>query len=160
MLTVQDIRRAADFYVNGLGFTLRGSMDGPDGSPVHAELRNRDTTVMLSPENQQMRSFSAQTIGDTPATLYLLVENVDDVFNSAVAAGARVRMPVTDMFWGDRCAEIADTEGNKWMIATHKSEPTVAEMQEAMRQMMSQSESGGQSSSASAGGSDGFGSEY
>ena len=102
------------------------------------------------------------TIGDTPATLYLLVETSTTFSTSAVAAGAQVRMPVTDMFWGDRCAEIADTEGNKWMIATHKSEPTVAQMQAAMRQMMSQAQPGQESASsaASVGGSDGFGSEY
>jgi uncharacterized glyoxalase superfamily protein PhnB len=164
MLVAQDMQRAADFYVNGLGFRMRGSMNGPDGSLVHAELRNRDTTIMLSPENAQMRSFSAQTIGDTPATLYLLVEDVDKVFDTAVAAGARVRIPVNDMFWGDRCGEIADTEGNKWMIATHKSEPTVQQMQDAMRQMMSQGQprETGESSAnvASAVGTDLFGSEY
>jgi uncharacterized glyoxalase superfamily protein PhnB len=135
-------------------------MDGPDGRPVHAELRHRDTTLMLSPENTQMRSFSAYTIGDTPATLYLLVEDVDDVFSSAIAAGARVRMPVMDMFWGDRCGEIADLEGNKWMIATHKSEPTPAQMQEAMRQMMQASGSGQESASAASAGGSNYGSEY
>jgi uncharacterized glyoxalase superfamily protein PhnB len=159
------MERAADFYVGGLGFKLRGSMKGPDGSLVHAELRHRDTTIMLSPESPQMRSYSARTIGDTPATLYLLVEDVDKVFNSAVAAGGNVRMPVSDMFWGDRCGEIADPEGNKWMIATHKSEPTVAQMQEAMRQMMAQAQQSGDSreesaAAASAGATDLFGSEY
>jgi uncharacterized glyoxalase superfamily protein PhnB len=164
MLTVRDVQKAADFYTEAFGFKLRGSMDGPEGSLIHAELRLRDTSLMLSPESSQMRSFSARTIGDTPATLYLLVENVDDVFQSAVAAGAQVRMPVQDMFWGDRCAEVADADGNKWMIATHKSEPTPAQMREAMDKMMSQSQGGGIEQSggaaAAAGASDSFGSEY
>jgi uncharacterized glyoxalase superfamily protein PhnB len=162
MLTVRDVQKAADFYTEAFGFKLRGSMDGPDGTLIHAELRLRDTSLMLSPESSQMRSFSARTIGDTPATLYLLVENVDDVFHSAVTAGAQVRMPVQDMFWGDRCAEVADADGNKWMIATHKSEPTPTQMRDAMSKMMSQSQAGAgeQSAGAAAGVSDSFGSEY
>jgi uncharacterized glyoxalase superfamily protein PhnB len=137
MLTVRDIRQAVNFYSNALGFTVRSVMDGPEG-PVHAELRLRETTLMLGPESQQQNSLSANTIGNTPATLYLLVDDVDSVFSRAVAAGARVAMPVTDMFWGDRCGQISDPEGNKWMIATHRAEPTPEEMAEAMRQMMSQ----------------------
>jgi uncharacterized glyoxalase superfamily protein PhnB len=134
MLTVRNIRQAVDFYSNALGFTVRSVMDSPEGA-VHAELRLRETTLMLGPESQQQNSLSANSIGNTPATLYLLVDDVDSVFNRAVAAGARVAMPVTDMFWGDRCGQISDPEGNKWMIATHKAEPTPEEMAEAMRRM-------------------------
>jgi len=134
MLTVRDVRRAANFYTSVFGFKVRGIMDGPQG-PLHAELRLRDTTLMLSPESRQQQSFSANTLGNTPATLYILVEDVDDVFNRSVAAGAKVLMPVGDMFWGDRAATIADLDGNKWMIATHKAEPTEAEMRQAMARM-------------------------
>ena len=137
LLVVRDMRQAIEFYKNALGFTVRGVMDGPEG-PVHAELKLRETTLMLSPESRQQNAFSANTIGNTPATLYVLVDDVDSVFNRAVAAGAHVSMPVADMFWGDRCAQISDPEGNKWMIATHKAEPTPAEMAEAMRRMSQQ----------------------
>ena len=137
MLAVRDIRRAVDFYKNALGFTVRSVMDGPQG-PIHAELRLRDTTLMLSPESREQHNLSAATIGNTPATLYILVDNVDSVFAGAVAAGAKVSMPVMDMFWGDRCGQVSDLDGNKWMIATHKAEPTEAEMAEAMRRMSEQ----------------------
>ena len=137
MLAVRDIRQAVDFYSKALGFTVRSVMDGPEG-PIHAELRFRETTLMLSPESRQQNSLSANTIGNTPATLYLLVDDVDSVFNRAVGAGARVTMPVMDMFWGDRCGQISDPEGNKWMVATHKAEPTPEEMAEAMRRMSQQ----------------------
>jgi len=137
MLAVRDVRRAAEFYKNAFGFTVRGVMDSPQGA-IHAELRLRDTTLMLSPENRQQNSLSASTIGNTPATLYILVDDVDKVFAQAVSAGAQVSMPVMDMFWGDRCGQVSDPDGNKWMIATHKAEPTEKEMAEAMRQMMSQ----------------------
>jgi len=137
MLAVRDLRRAVDFYKNALGFTVRSMMDGPQG-PIHAELRLRDTTLMLSPESREQHNLSAATIGNTPTTLYVLVDDVDSVFASAVAAGAKVSMPVMDMFWGDRCGQVTDLDGNKWMIATHKAEPTEAEMAEAMRRMSEQ----------------------
>jgi PhnB protein len=137
MLTVSDVRRAADFYKSAFGFTVRGVMDSPQGA-IHAELRLRDTTLMLSPESRQQNNLSANTIGNTPATLYILVGDVDKVFAQAVAAGAQVSMPVMDMFWGDRCGQVSDPDGNKWMIATHKAEPTEKQMAEAMRQMMNQ----------------------
>jgi uncharacterized glyoxalase superfamily protein PhnB len=112
-------------------------MNGPNG-PIHAELTLRDTTLMLGPEEPSQNSLSGNTIGNTPVTLYVLVEDADTVFSKAVAAGGRTLMPVMDMFWGDRCGVIADLDGNKWMIATHKSEPSEAEMAEALRQMMEQ----------------------
>jgi PhnB protein len=136
-LNVRDIRRAAEFYKNAFGFTVRSIMDTPQGA-VHAELRLRDSTLMLSPESRERNNLSANSIGNTPATLYLLVEDVDSVFNRAVAAGAKVMMPVTDMFWGDRVGQLTDPEGHRWMIATHKAEPTEAEMAEAMRRMTQQ----------------------
>src|SRR6516225_5133192 len=75
MLAVSDVRRAVDFYKRAFGFTVRGIMDTPQG-PVHAELRLRDTTLMLSPESRQQSNLSANSIGNTPATLYVLVDNV------------------------------------------------------------------------------------
>ena len=150
LLAVRDMRRAVDFYVKALGFKLRGLMDGPQG-PVHAELRLRDTTLMLSPEDPAQHSFGAKTIGNTPVTLYILVENVDDVFKRAVSAGASTAMPVTNQFWGDRAGMIIDPEGNKWMIATHKADPTPAEMAEAMQRMMAQAPAAESARAAAAG---------
>jgi len=137
MLAVSDIHKAVDFYKKAFGFSVRGVMDTPQGA-LHAELRLRETTLMLSPEAPKQGNLSANSIGNTPATLYVLVENVDGTFNTAVAAGGKVLMPVMDMFWGDRCAMIGDPDGNKWMIATHKAEPTEAQMAEAMQQMAQQ----------------------
>jgi uncharacterized glyoxalase superfamily protein PhnB len=134
MLAIADMRRAIDFYTAALGFKVKQLTDTPHGI-LHAELTLRDTTLMLGPESREQNSLSAGAIGNTPVTLYILVDSADATFAKAVAAGAAPLMPVTDMFWGDRCGMIADPEGNKWMIATHTSEPTEAEMAEAMRQM-------------------------
>lgn len=156
MLAVSDVRRAADFYKKAFGFAVKGVMDSPQGA-IHAELRLRDTTLMLSPESRQQNNLSANSIGNTPATLYVLVDNVDTTFTSAVAAGAKVIMPVMDMFWGDRCCTVSDPDGNKWMLATHKAEPTEAEMAEAMKQMMQGSQGGSEHAASAAAGAE---SEY
>ena len=137
MLAVSDVRRAIDFYTGAFGFTVRQTMDTPQGI-VHAELVLRDTTLMLSPEERQQNNLSANSIGNTPVTLYVLVDNADEAFTKAVASGGKVLMPVMDMFWGDRCGVVTDLDGNKWMVATHKSEPSEAEIAEAMRQMQAQ----------------------
>jgi PhnB protein len=140
MLAVADIRRAMDFYTRAFGFNVKAVMDTPQGI-MHAELTLRDTTLMLGPESREQNSLSANAIGNTPVTLYVLVDDADNTFTAAVAAGGKVLMPVTDMFWGDRCGMVSDLDGNKWMIATHKSEPSEAEMAEAMRQMQEQATS-------------------
>jgi uncharacterized glyoxalase superfamily protein PhnB len=150
MLAVADVQRAVDFYTKALGFKVRSLMDSPQGV-IHAELRFRETTLMLSPESRQQNSLSANSIGDTPATLYILVADADETFANAVASGAKVLVPVMDMFWGDRCGTVADLDGNKWMIATHKAEPTEAEMASAMKQMTEASQTGSQSAAAPAG---------
>jgi uncharacterized glyoxalase superfamily protein PhnB len=151
MLSVSDVRQAMDFYTTAFGFTVKQVTDSPQG-PVHAELALRDATLMLSPESRAQGNLSANSIGNTPVTLYVLVENVDGVFDAAVAAGGTVLMPVMDMFWGDRCGMVGDRDGNKWMIATHKSEPSEAQMAEAMRQMQASQQPSESAAAATAGG--------
>ncbi|MGH9162028.1 MAG: VOC family protein, partial [Vicinamibacteraceae bacterium] len=106
-----------------------------DGTAMHAELKLRDSVLMLGPEMASQKAFSAQTIGGTPATLYIYVDDVDQATDRAAKAGAQILMPATDMFWGDRTSQVADPDGNKLMLATHKSEPTMEEMDTAMKQM-------------------------
>jgi PhnB protein len=139
MLTVSDIKAAMSFYEKALGFTKRAVMKGPDGKPIHAELTIRGTTLMLGPESAARGMRSAKTVGASPASLYLLTEDVDKVVAKAVKLGATARGPVADMFWGDRVGNIVDPDGNAWMISTHTSEPTEQEMAKAMKAMMSQS---------------------
>ena len=136
ILTVTDVKAAADFYQKAFGFTKRGIMNGPDGMPMHAELTLRGTTLMLGPEMPQMGSRSAKTVGASPSTLYLLTDNADKTVAKAVKLGAVLKGPVQDMFWGDRCGGIVDPEGYNWMIATHMAEPTPKEMQQKMKEQM------------------------
>jgi PhnB protein len=132
MLTVTDVKGAANFYQKAFGFAKRGIMNGPDGKAIHAELTLRGTTLMLGPEMAQMGSRAAKTIGASPTTLYLLTENVDKTVAKAVKLGAALKGPVMDMFWGDRCGTLVDPEGYTWMVATHIAEYTPKEMQQKM----------------------------
>ena len=134
MITVKDIKAAVSFYQKALGFAKRGIMNGPDGNPMHAELRLRDTTLMLGPESSERGARSAKTIGGSPVTLYLTSEDVDKTVAKAVKLGATAMGPVMDMFWGDRCGTIVDPDGNAWMVGTHVAEPTPQEMKKAMKQ--------------------------
>jgi PhnB protein len=147
MLTVSDVKAAAAFYQKAFGFAKRAIMDGPDGKAIHAELTLRGTTLMLGPEIPHMGSRSAKTIGASPASLYLLTDNADKTVAKAVKLGATAKGPVMDMFWGDRCGTVVDPEGYAWMIATHKAEPTPAEMRKRMKEQMA-SQAGSQAASA------------
>jgi PhnB protein len=136
MLIVADIKAAVGFYQKAFGFAKRGIMNGPDGKPIHAELTLRKTTLMLGPEMAQRGARSAKTLGASPVTLYLTTENVDKMVAKAVQLGATLDGPVMDMFWGDRVGTVIDPDGYKWMVGTHKAEPTPQEMKKAMKEIM------------------------
>jgi PhnB protein len=138
MLTVSDIPAAVSFYQKAFGFSKRGIMNGPDGKPVHAELTLRGTTLMLGPETAGMGRRSAKSLGASPASLFIYVENVDKVVAKATGLGATAQGPVMDMFWGDRCGTIVDPEGYSWMVGTHKAEPSAKEMKKKMTEQFQQ----------------------
>src|SRR6266568_3984532 len=129
---------AVSFYQKAFGFSKRAIMEGPDGKPIHAELTLRGTTLMLGPENTAMGKRSAKSVGASPASLFIYVENVDKVVDKATKLGATSQGPVMDMFWGDRCGTVVDPDGYSWMVATHKAEPTAKEMKKGMEEMMKQ----------------------
>ena len=121
--TVRDAARAVEFYKQAFGATELMRMADPKGKIRHAEIRIGDSPIMLGDEFQefpQMRSF--QTLGGSPVSVYLYVEDVDAMFNRAVAAGAKVRSPIKDEFYGDRVGAVQDPYGLAWFIATHKEE--------------------------------------
>jgi PhnB protein len=135
-LTVTDIASATKFYQRALGFAKRSSMNGPDGKPMHVELTLRGTVLMLGPEAPERGRRSAKTTGSSPASLYLLSEDVDKAVAKAVKLGATAQGPVVDMFWGDRWGTVVDPEGYTWMVATHIADPTPQEMKKKMKEQM------------------------
>ncbi len=135
-MTVRDAARAIEFYKQAFGAVERGAMKGPDGKIMHAELIIGDSIVMLADEQPQFGALSPQSTGGTGMGLHIYVEDVDSAFDQAVKAGAKVEMPVGDMFWGDRYGKLADPFGHKWSIATHKADLSAEEMERGMKAMM------------------------
>lgn len=128
-LTVRGAGEAIEFYKKAFGAQEMVRMPGPGGQGVvHAEVRIGDSVVMLSDEMPGMGCRSPQSVGATTASVFLYVEDVDATVARAVAAGAQVRMPVTDMFWGDRFGKVVDPFGHEWGIATHREDLTPEEV--------------------------------
>ncbi len=124
-LVVKGASQAIEFYKKAFGAEEIGRVPGPDGkSLMHAELKIGDSRLFLVDEFPEMDCRGPQTIGGTPVTIHVYVEDVDAAFSKAVAAGAQVRMPLADMFWGDRYGVLADPFGHAWSMATHKEDLT------------------------------------
>jgi len=122
-LTLRGAAEAIDFYKRAFGAKERGRMPGPDGRTImHAELRIGSSIVFIADEFPGVGPRAPHALGGTTGSLHLYVPNVDAAFARAVAAGAEVRMPVQDMFWGDRYAKVADPFGHEWGLATHKED--------------------------------------
>ncbi|MGH7540886.1 MAG: VOC family protein [Gemmatimonadota bacterium] len=118
-LCVDGASEAIDFYRDVLGATERMRMDGPDGKIGHAELQIGDSVIMLSDEYPEMNQRGPKTIGGSPVTISVYVENVDNVFERAVEKGARSLRAVEDWFYGDRSGQFEDPFGHRWSVATH-----------------------------------------
>ena len=101
----------------------------------HWRVRIGDSALMLNDEFPEMGGLGPKSLKGTPVTLHLYVEDVDAVFAQAVAAGATVRMPIADMFWGDRYGILVDPFGHLWSVATHKQDLTPQQIQDAVAKM-------------------------
>jgi len=134
-MTCRDAARAIEFYKAAFGAVEKGVMRSPDGKVAHAELRIGDSIIMLGDEFPEMGALSPQSTGGAGVGLHIYLEDVDAAFDRAVKAGAKVEMPVADMFWGDRYGKLADPFGHKWSIGTHKQDVSMQEMEETMKQM-------------------------
>ena len=134
-LHVDGAREAIDFYRSVLGAEERMNMPGPDGRVGHAELTVGDSVIMLADEFPDMGVVGPKTVGGSPVTIHVYVEDVDAVFDRALKAGAVVLRPVEDKFYGDRGGEFEDPFGHHWSIATHQEDLTPEEMQRRMGEM-------------------------
>jgi PhnB protein len=136
-LIVKGAARAIDFYKQAFGATELMRFPGPGGSIGHAEIRIGDSPIMLADEAPQMGYRSPTSIGGTPVSLMLYVEDVDKVADRAVKAGAKLERAVADQFYGDRNGTIHDPFGHVWTIATHKEDVSPEEMQRRAAAMAS-----------------------
>jgi PhnB protein len=129
---------AIEWYKKAFGAVERGRMTLPDGKSVmHSLIFIGDSPMMIVDEFPQWNSVGPQTLGNSPVTLHLYVTDADAMMNRAVAAGAKVIMPMMDAFWGDRYGKIEDPFGHHWSIATHVRDMTPEEMAEAGKKAFS-----------------------
>jgi PhnB protein len=127
-LIVDGAAKALEFYRKAFGATERMRFAAPGGKIGHAEITIGNSAIMLADEHPEMGHRGPQAIGGTPVTIHLYVENVDEVFPRAVAAGATALRPVTDQFYGDRSGTLRDPFGHVWHVATHKEDLSPEEM--------------------------------
>ena len=127
-LIVDGAAAAIDFYRSVLGATERMRMAGPDGKIGHAELDVGDSVIMLADEHPAMDIVGPRSIGGSPVTIHVYVEDVDGVFQRALGAGARALHQVEDRFYGDRSGSFEDPFGHRWSVATHVEDVPPEEM--------------------------------
>jgi PhnB protein len=103
-------------------------MPGPGGRVGHAEIKIGDSHIMLADESPEMNARSPKTIGGSPVSIMLYVEDVDHMFKQAVDAGGKAVHPVQDQFYGDRMGTLEDPFGHHWHIATRKEDLSLEEI--------------------------------
>jgi PhnB protein len=129
---------AIEFYKKAFNAVELSRMPGPGGKLMHASIRIGDSVVMLVDEMPEWGSLGPKALQGTSVFIHLYVDDVDAFSARAAAAGAKVTMPVADMFWGDRYGQFEDPFGHRWSIATHVRDMTPGEMREAMQKMGNQ----------------------
>lgn len=126
-LTCKNSAQAIDFYKSAFGATEIMRMTTPDGKISHAELKIGDSHIFLADEFPGMNSAPTPGVKNG-CGIFLYLENVDGAFNRAVAAGAKVDMPLENQFWGDRYGKITDPFGHNWGLAQHVEDVAPEEM--------------------------------
>jgi PhnB protein len=131
-LVLRDCAKAIDFYKRAFGAQEVSRFPAPDGKSIwHAELRIGDSVVFLNDEMPGMGRTAPTAENPAPITMWLYVKDTDGAYKTATQAGAKSMSPPQDMFWGDRCAGVADPFGYSWSFATHQKDLTAEEMRRA-----------------------------
>lgn len=118
-LHVDGAAAAIDFYQEVFGARERMRMPSPGGKIGHAELEIGESLIMLADEHPEMGVQGPKTVGGTPVTISVYVEDVDSVYERAVNAGAKGLRPLENQFYGDRSGEFEDPFGHRWSVASH-----------------------------------------
>jgi uncharacterized glyoxalase superfamily protein PhnB len=136
-LVIKNAKDAIAWYQKVFGAQVVMQMDAPDGKTMHAELKVGSAQFMLTEERPEHQALSPLTLGGSSTSALLYVPDTDSIVNQAVAAGARITMPVADQFWGDRSGHLIDPFGHQWFISTHKEDLTPQQMDERLQEMFS-----------------------
>ena len=133
---------AIEFYKKAFNAIDQARLPGPDGKLMHAAVRIGDSTLMLVDENPQCGALGPKALKGSPVAIHLYVGDVDATVAQAVAAGAKITMPVADMFWGDRYGQLEDPFGHRWSVATHMRDLSAEEIKQGMAKMMAEQATG------------------
>jgi PhnB protein len=134
-IVVRDAARAAEWYAGALGAEEAGRIEVPGGKLMQVELRFGDSTVMLADEFPDLGVLSPLSIGGTATVLHLVVDDVDAVWQRALDAGAEIRQPLGEAFWGERYGQIVDPFGHRWGLAQHLRDVPPDEIQRAATEL-------------------------
>ena len=135
-LIIKGAAEAIEFYKRAFDAKEAMRMAQPDGRVGHAELAIGDSRIMLADEFPEMGARSPRTLGGSPVSLHLYVEDVDALAARATAAGIKVLRPVQDQFYGDRTGSFEDPYGHLWHIATHKEDVPMEELRRRAMEAM------------------------
>ncbi|HJP94180.1 MAG TPA: VOC family protein [Pyrinomonadaceae bacterium] len=130
-LIVDGAAEAIEYYKKAFGAVELFRMDH-EGKVGHAEMKIGDSPFMLADEHPQMGYRSPKSIGGTPVSLMIYVEDVDKIYKQAIDAGGTELKAVQDQFYGDRSGNLSDPFGHVWTVATHKEDVTQEEMDKRM----------------------------
>lgn len=135
-LIVRGAAKAIEFYQRAFGATERLRLNRGEGKIAHAEMSIGDSVFMLADEVPESGIVGPETLGGVASSLLLYVQNVDAQFARALAAGAKVKRPVVDQFYGDRSGTLIDPFGHVWTLATHTQDVSPEEMDRRFAEMM------------------------
>jgi PhnB protein len=131
-LVLRDCAKAIEFYKKAFGAQEISRMPAPDGKSIwHAELKIGDSIFMMNDEMPGMGRPAPTRDNPVPVTMWLYVQDADAAYRKAIDAGAKSLAEPSDMFWGDRCAGVADPFGYQWSFATHKKDLSKDELRRA-----------------------------
>ena len=134
-LTVRNAGQALEFYKRAFGAEVGNVAYMPNGKVMHASLKIGDSQLMLNDEMPEFGALSPlSNAGNSPVTIHIYTEKVDEAFDRAVSAGAQVTMPLMDQFWGDRYGVVTDPYGHKWSLASHAKDMSPEEMERGMKE--------------------------
>ena len=128
-LIIEGAAAAIEFYKKAFGAKELFRFPAPEGKIGHAEIKIGDSPIMLADAYPDMGYNGPKSLGGSPVSLMIYVENVDTVFNQAVEAGATVKEAVSDKFYGDRSGSLIDPYGHVWHVSTHKEDVSMEEME-------------------------------
>lgn len=135
-LVCRNAAAAIDFYRRAFGAIERFRLPTPDGKLIHTCVLIGDSQLFLVDEMPEHGALGPQALKGSPVTIHLQVQDADATFARAVDAGAKITMPLADMFWGDRYGQIEDPFGHHWAVATHVRDLSPEQIQTAAAKAM------------------------